>query len=158
MTWVLGIDPGGKETGVVILNSKDDVVYYHVVQRLGEPNVSAYARRVIAELTRACTPFPGVELLVAVEGVRPPNPHLGTTNVQGLLDAARVLAAIQAEWPDAIEVPPGGNGSGPINAYPECLRPTRGSGKGKDRLRHCRSAFDCALAGRRLARVREQTG
>jgi len=72
-----------------------------------------------------------------------------------------VLGAVLNEVPlhDAVErlvvVPPGRNGSGPMAAYPAKLRPKAGKGRGRDNLRHERSAWDVAGAARMIVRIRE---
>lgn len=145
---VVGVDPGHSETGIV-LRLGDELLEHSTVIRDDEPD-GRYVDRVNAvvntrsELHKNC--------LVAVEGVRAPNPHVGrVTNVTGLLGTAIVLGGVLAWWPDALVIPPGGNGSGPLAAYPEALRPTRGRGAGKDNLRHERSAWDVAGAALTLA-------
>ncbi len=82
--------------------------------------------------------------------------NVSFTNVSGLLGTAMVVGAVAGFFPNTIEVPPGGNGSGHMGAYPVELRPTRGKGAGGDNLRHMRSAWDVgATAGLLLRQSRQ---
>lgn len=148
-TWV-GIDPGGRYTGVVVRRG-NDLLDHRTYTRPGTDDLPerSFLRRLMLELMDL------VELhdaAVAVEGVQKPSPFMGKTgnvsfsNVTGILGTAAVWGAVMAILP-AVVIPPGGNGSGPMRAYPVELRPTTGKGAGKDKLRHERSAWDVAGAG-----------
>ena len=95
--------------------------------------------------------------LVALEAVLAPNVWNNGDRVilhpQAVMDTCTVAGHIagwatgqrlEVEW-----VRPGHNGQGFMGAYPGALRPTRGRGAGKDRLRHVRSAWDVAGAALR---------
>ena len=95
--------------------------------------------------------------LVALEAVLAPNVwnngHRVILHPQAVMDTCTVAGQIagwatgqrlEVEW-----VRPGHNGQGFMGAYPGALRPTRGRGAGKDRLRHVRSAWDVAGAALR---------
>jgi hypothetical protein len=109
-----------------------------------------YIRSIVLRLVRLVEEY-GAEV-VAVESVQKPSPFMGKSgnvsfsNVTGILGTAAVYGAVLAVLP-AVEIPPGGNGSGNLAAYPVELRPTRGSGAGKDKKRHMRSAWDVAGTG-----------
>ena len=101
--------------------------------------------------------------LVGIEDINPPSPHVRLINPRGLIDTATVIGAVLGRfsadaWVTAVLVPPGGNGSAPLAAYPTVLRPTRGQGKGHDVMRHCRSAWDVAGAAPALHRLENARG
>ena len=151
------MDPGGQETGLVLVVD-GKLAGHQVVQRKG----SSLQEWVVAVwdaqwdlLDKA--PGPGPEVLVCVEDVIAPNPHLGLIQVRGLLDAAAVLGVVLLDWGDVQVVPPDGHGSAPLRAYPpELVGPNEPRGTGV--LRHCRSAWDIAHAGVGLRALAERTG
>ena len=151
-TIVLGVDPGCRETGIV-LRVDDGVADFTVLERTdtaklpGGEYVACVIQRIDSMWTRAGQPT------VAVEGVNIPNPHLGMTNVGGQIGCAIVLGAVLGVFADAVVVPPGRNGSGPKAAYPDELWGPREGVAGKGRLRHCRSAFDVAGAALKLQAI-----
>lgn len=153
---VLGIDPGGAGTGLVLVNTGADAVLAHrLVEREDRDEVAAYLDRLttaIEELLAADAPVPE---LVAIEGLVEPSGHLGIANTRGLLDAAEALGWVRC-YCRGLPVPtiivrPGGHGAAPLNAYPSELASAR-ERKGTGRLRHVRSAFDVARAGAKLHR------
>lgn len=154
---VLGVDPGGQETGLVLVVD-GKLVAHEVVQRKG----SSLQEWVVAVWDAVCDvmeaePFGPFTVLVCVEDVNAPNPHLGLIQVRGLLDAAAVLGVVLANSKTVQLVPPGGHGSAPLRAYPpELVGPNEPRGTGV--LRHCRSAWDIAHAGVRLRALAERTG
>lgn len=144
----IGVDPGGAETGLVWVNAHGAYVDHRVLD-------TASSRRwqdIAAELEELVED-PGY--VVAVEDVRKPTPHLGIIAVGGLLRAATVLGIVVGIRLDAIVVPPAGLGSGPLAAYPDALRGPR-ERTGSGRLRHCRSAWDVALAAQRVLQVHDR--
>lgn len=154
---MVGIDPGSRHTGVVVRQG-DTLVDHLTLERLGKADMPdrVYLRQVVLTCVRLVEQH---DATVAVEGVQKPSPFMGKTgnvsfsNVTGILGTACVLGAVLALLP-AVVVPPGGNGSGQMLAYPIQLRPTRGKGAGGDKLRHERSAWDIAGAG--ITMVRQQ--
>jgi len=142
---VVGVDPGGRQTGVVTRRG-ERLFYGATVTR--EVPMPAYVAEVVDTIRRACGMAPGGDLLVvAVEGVNAPSPHLGLTNVAGLLDTAMVLGAVLHAYPEAVVVPPGGHGSAPLATYPSALV-GKGEVVGTGKRRHMRSAWDAAGAAR----------
>lgn len=155
MTAVVGIDPGGQSTGLVVRH-RDTLVAHTTVLRNKRP-MGWYLAEILDTASEyvslaANAAVEAGDWLVAVEGINDPNPHVRLTNVRGLIDTATVLGAVLGRWP-AVIVPPGGNGSGPLGAYPEALRPTRGQGRGRDALRHERSGWDVAGAALTVQRL-----
>ena len=147
---VVGVDPGGHETGIVVRRGSA-VAGGCVIARQPQDSDASY----IAAILEAVDGYlaDSNTTLVAVEGIVHPNPHVRMTNVDGLLDASKVFGAVVGRWPDAAIVDPAGNGSGPLASYPAELvgeRETTGSGGWR---RHLRSAWDVAGAAQHRLRI-----
>ena len=164
MRIVLGFDPGGRETGVV-LRHRDTLLAGDVVVRHDDLTMpdGTYTRDVTGTAVRMLERHGfgprSDELIVVSEGVRywPKKGKGAAPNLTGLLGAAIVHGAICERWPSTIVVPPGvGHGSFHESSYPAEIRPAR-HGKGKDRNRHARSAWDASHHGEtlHLQRIRE---
>lgn len=163
---VVGIDPGGRDTGIVAI-SPDGTVRTAAVTNPGEllPLPAGYLADVLAAVAELVA---GRHAIIRVEDVKRPNWHVAkdakrgaATNPTGLLATAQVLGAIRAVYRNAELVPPGGNGSKPLGAYPLALvgdreRTTPGwelkIGQGKKR--HLRSAWDIANYSRTTPKTR----
>jgi hypothetical protein len=155
---VVGVDPGGRQTGVVVRYGSDCLAA-DLVTRAG-PELfpgAAYLDEVAdaigglvvyAAHTAPAAGWP----LVAVEGVVHPSGHVRMINAAGLLGTATVLGAVLAHYPAALIVPPAKHGAGLRQAYPPSLWPPNDR-KGTGRCRHLRSAWDIAEAGAFLARL-----
>jgi hypothetical protein len=159
--WVLGVDPGAKATGVVVRYGNELAYGTTALRDKGEP-VEEYAAGVVklaAGITERFADTLVGRPLVAIEAVLAPNvwnngdravlhPQsvMDTCTVAGHIAGWATAERIEVEW-----VRPGHNGQGFMGAYPVALRPTRGKGAGKDRLRHLRSAWD--VAGAALLKV-----
>lgn len=159
---IIGVDPGGRQTGLVVrygdnclaadLVTRDGPELFpgadylaEVVDAIG--GLIVYASQDLPELADAAPPR------IAVEGVVHPSGHVRMINAAGLLGTATVLGAVLAMFPSAFVVAPAGHGAGPRSAYPLKLwPPTEKRGAGK--CRHLRSAWDIAEAGAFLARLR----
>jgi hypothetical protein len=143
---VLGVDPGGKWTGMVLRAHTGDVIVNVLGIRDDDEPIHEYGaamRETLFELGD------GHQIdAIALEGLTEPNPHMGMINVGGLLDTAVVYGAIGAwPWPVPVYiVEPGGHGSAPLAAYPGELIGEREK-KGTGVLKHCRSAWDIAGVG-----------
>lgn len=164
MTPVLAVDPGGRESGVVLRHGEALAGYAVVVRHdtLKIPD-GDYVTKVLD----VCSDLATDDSIVAVESVRfwpQEGNHVcpacrkrhdpRARNLQGLLGTAVVLGAVLARWPDAVVVAPGKRmGSLHDIAYPE---PIRATGKGKDLLRHCRSAWDLSFHGETLWKQRRR--
>lgn len=157
---VLGIDPGGKSTGCV-LRDGETLLDWQLVERDRE-TVDRWANRCV-DVAGHLVANLHVDL-VAIEGLNPPTPQMGTTSVLGLMDTATVIGAMLGWVADPafgakyLLVPPDRHGraaegygrTGLLAAYPDALvGPQETSGTG--RLRHVRAAWDVAAAA-----VREQ--
>jgi hypothetical protein len=174
---ILGIDPGGVDTGLVVRRG-DTVLEQLVVHRAKDetgprgvgvgPDYLARAEHDVRKL---------IELhdvdLVGLEGVVRPNPHvkrkgrnvvtdpapiIATAIVLGHLTAVAGSLGVAAVW-----VPPGKNGSLPLYAYPAELVSDAERRHGLNRvgdggiLRHARSAFDVAGTALVMSRLRAST-
>lgn len=152
---MVGVDPGGRWTGVVARDG-NRLLYAATVTR--SASMSEHIAEVDATIIRALAAVHRYQLLagktverpvVAVEGLNPPTPHLGMTSVAGLIETAQVLGGVLHAQPRAVIVAPGGHGSAPLSCYPPALvgeREVVGTGKS----RHMRSAWDVAGAHHRI--------
>ena len=154
--WVLGVDPGAQATGIVVRTGVELAYGTTAVRDKGE-TVELYALGVVHLVAGIKERFAEVldgRPLVAIEAVVAPSvwnngervvlhPQfvMDTCTVAGHIAGWATAQRLEVEW-----VRPGHNGQGFIGAYPAALRPTRGKGAGKDRLRHLRSAWDVAGA------------
>jgi hypothetical protein len=144
---VVGIDPGAATTGVVARHG-DTVHYAATVRRDG--NLRDYITEIGDTIDKATHALachthdnPIRTPLIAVEDLNEPTPHLGLTNLKGLIGTAKILGAILHRHPAAIVVPPGRHGSAPLTTYPPVLiGPRERAGTGT--RRHARSAYDVA--------------
>jgi hypothetical protein len=168
MTLVLGVDPGAAATGLVLADvgmsgsaSALRLQDWKVVKRSADMTLSDYVRAVLlaADLLGG---YLSASLL-AVEDVTPPNVwHEGKRQVlkpDYLIPMSAALGAFiawaQYEGVPCVLVPPGHNGSGPLSAYPpELVGPREKGLTGTGILNHCRSAWDVAKQGERMARAR----
>lgn len=157
---VLGVDPGGRHTGAVVRHGQQ--LLAHTVlevaadrEPLTRSHVLAVARQCSDLLWGVMEAGSWPSVLVAVEGLVDPNPHLGVINLRHLLGTATVLGGLLAwSWPMAtrvVTVRPGNNGSGLLAAYPPALVTDGERRKGLARkagdsalIRHARSAWDVA--------------
>lgn len=174
---VLGVDPGGVDTGMVVREC-DQVVYQLVAHRAADETgprgvgVGPEYLRQLTDCLEHLVEVYGVHL-VAIEGVVRPNPHVNRRNGRSVTDPGPIIATAivlghvhataTALGRDVVWVPPGRNGSLQLAAYPAQLVSDRERAKGLNRvgdsgiLRHARSAYDVAGAGLLLARLRAST-
>lgn len=183
MTTWLGIDPGGRDTGVIALDrargQAPRLISHETVTRTVDEDTVDQTRgvqvgpRYLAEVLDAvdraigtATAVTGGAPRVAVETVVPPNPHVtrrdgnSLTNPKDAIAAAIVLGAVLTRWPDAVRVPPSRNGRALLATYPPELvtRAERRLGLNRPaqhraKACHTRSAWDVALAGPGYARA-----
>ena len=157
---VLGIDPGGRNTGIV-LRDRDDLLGWQLAVRRSSARMvdGAYVRHVLGcALTvlrdAGLDPADRDAYIVAVEEVAWWPDRKTHRDQRGLYGTAMVLGAILARWPDAVIVDAGrGVANYHPQAYPEPIRPPV-NGAGKDRLSHVRAAWDHSLAGETVYRTR----
>lgn len=165
---VVGVDPGGRTTGIVAQVDGHPIFTSLVTRRdparpyppgVDDDGLARHIREVAATVETAIaaaamagdTRLAHLEIVVAVEDIVDPNPHLGVTALRGLLDTAQVLGHLRGVYPQAVLVRPRRHGSGPLSTYPKTLIGPRES-KGAGRFRHLRSAWDVARAAIPLIR------
>lgn len=152
---VVGVDPGGRNTGVVARRA-DQLLWAALERRQDSGPLPGqdYLADVIRTVERALEV--GAELttgdvILCAEEVSAPNPHLGLTNTTGVIGTAITLGGLMAYFEEVLLVPTGAHGSGPKEAYPPGLWGVREK-TGGGRFRHCRSAWDVAGAGALIVR------
>jgi hypothetical protein len=160
---IIGIDPGSRETGIVARCGDGTLAFHRLAVRTSTWDLPDTAdlcqvNEAVREVRAQAWYRIGEQqdTILAIEGLTHPNPHVGMANVLGALGTAMVLGAVLDCWPGAIVVPPGQHGAGPLGVYPAALRPTRGQGRGHDRLRHCRSAWDIAFTAEQTLRMQQR--
>jgi hypothetical protein len=149
---VVAIDPGGVETGIVVVQGRKLIAHKTVVGKLLDPH---YPGKVIAAVELAREALPGIA--IAMEDTTAPSAYidgkLKPVNLDGLRALERVVGAVLGRFSGVLLVEPASHGQGPLSAYPEPLRPARGAGKGQDGLRHVRAAWDVAKAAPMVAKI-----
>lgn len=154
---VTGVDPGGRFTGIVT-TSGNAVLSACVIRRTTGDKFpdSIYLNEVLAEIHAHEEEFEALALEGIVEPRgRNPDGEQMIMSAAGLIGTGMVYGAVLALWPDAVVVEPGGNGSLPDAAYPLEIQRGKRLGGPSD---HARSAYDVALAGEVLYRMRPRTG
>lgn len=163
---VIGVDPGARETGVAVLDVTDtpglgvapllDQCTIRRLDRDRPDQVPADYLDSVASILGLMieSHLPPTGGVVGVEGVRSPrgfaNGRRHTIDPAGIIGASITYGAILAALGDRHVVRrivrPAGNGHLlPLTAYPT---PLATNGKGTDKLRHVRSAYDVALMAR----------
>ncbi|EGD24683.1 hypothetical protein HMPREF0724_11801 [Prescottella equi ATCC 33707] len=161
-TVVLGIDPGGRSTGLCLIIGRD-VVEHQVVVNAAEkmlPIELTYVHEVLGAMaTMVERTALVVDVTIAVEDVVRPSWHMkgrAAADPSALLATAQILGACVAFDPTmrTVLVRPRGNGSRALGEYPTALVSAAERRKdgwrtriGTGQLRHARSAYDVALAG-----------
>lgn len=152
---ILGVDPGGTYTGWCVV-AGDEPEVFDLVSRSDGESITSFARAVARSLDRMGGVMDYLEG-VAIEGLVRVTPQVSDRPIDlyPTVEAGIVLGYVW-RWAEdrllrTVWVDPGGLGSLPLMAYPKMLvgpRETKGTGK----LRHVRSAYDVARAGRREVR------
>lgn len=155
MLTVLGIDPGGRNTGIVCRRG-EDLLGWTLCRRQGTARMPD--GRYLSEVRAACTAVleqAGLDYrdrdayVVGVEEVAwwPASKQArmagqAPRDQRGLYGTAMVVGGILTRWPAAIVVP---SGRGVANlhpgSYPAPIRPPV-NGEGKDRMKDVRAAWD----------------
>lgn len=155
---ILGVDPGARYTGVVIRDGDVPLLSTTLV-RPDDMSQTGWALHCVSELRKIVNQLPKVILPVAVEGVTAPKGFVrgrrAPLDPKDIMFAAVVLGAVIATWPDAVIIPPGGNGSQHITQYPPVLVGRRpkdlpGSTNGAGTRDHEQSAYDVAGKGAKV--------
>jgi hypothetical protein len=145
---VLGIDPGGRNTGIVLRDRDVLLGWQLAVRRSTAKQVDGpYIRHVLACALGLIADASPDDYIVAVETVAWWPDKGQHRNHTGLYGTAMVVGGILARWPDAVVVDAGrGVANLHPQAYPAAIRPPV-NGAGKDRLNHVRAAWDHSHAG-----------
>lgn len=162
-TVVLGIDPGGRSTGLCLITGREVVLHQVVVNDAEKmlPIALPYIHDVLGAMATITADLPrhGHGITIAVEDVVRPSWHMkgrAAADPSALLATAQILGAVLAFDPTmrTVIVRPRGNGSRALGEYPAALVSPGERRKdgwqtriGTGQLRHARSAFDVALAG-----------
>lgn len=150
---VLGIDPGARYTGIVL---RDGDTVLHATTLVRPDNLQEGSPEwllTVVERVRAilATCPPGTR--VGIEGIAAPKGFArgkqAAINPAPLVHAAAIYGAVLATIPDAVVVPPGGNGSQHLTHYPSVLQGRRpadlsGDSTGAGTRDHEQSAYDVA--------------
>lgn len=159
--WWIGVDPGGRWTGLALVNPHHQYVTGLCVTRVTDAPTrlgvgNDYLDAVCAGLQElrdhAVAADPQAVVMVALEDVAAPNPHLGITDPADIIRAAFVYGAVRRDYPGAVIVDLGENGSSFQAAYPPPLRKHRSPGATPGGFTsaerpHMRSALDVAHKG-----------
>lgn len=156
---VLGVDPGGRDTGLAVVDtsaggtSTPPLLASATVHRLDRGPLEQPGRAYLTDVLAASLDLVRrFEVkLIAVEAVRKPKGHAAgrkghLIDPAGLMGTAVVFGAVFGRsWTvPVIAIQPGGNGTYlPLGRYPAPIGTT---GKGNDKRRHERSAYDVAVA------------
>lgn len=145
---ICGVDPGGATTGIAVRDGHQlksaELVHRDAPDRAG---FMAYCGQVLD----AIEAHAGTNL-IALEDIHPPKGALGMINLHGVVDTAKLIGMILAQFPGVELVDPGGHGTAPLSAYPKQLvNPAEKVGTGQ--RRHARAAWDIAGAARASMRL-----
>lgn len=167
-TWV-GIDPGGRFTGIVVRQGSELLGWMLIRRELDEgalgvgPQYIAAVVGAVTNLKYAAGAAVAVEALNAPTGFR--NGKREPINPGHAMAAAMILGGVLAAFPHALLVPPGDNGAGSLSTYPDDLVTKRERIAGLNRkagdsadIHHCRSAWDVAGTAPRIAAARIRGG
>jgi hypothetical protein len=167
--WV-GVDPGARWIGICARRGVD-VLGWHVIDTHDlEPDATRPGRPTLEDIVNTIGEIvAGQPFRVAVEDVDPPNAHhngqVSIIQVEPLLRTAEVIGYVERAYPDAVRVPPRGNGSRTLASYPRCLVGNReyanavrkgallADAPQNSSLRHARSAYDVAGAAATAVRI-----
>lgn len=166
--WI-GVDPGAKRTGLVLRNGADclgwrTIVRAHTETEIGPgPEYWTAIETGINDLTNAAHHAGIPTPLLAIEGITRPKGFVGGkrefADPTSLIALGMTFAAIYNTHPEAVIIPPGGNGSGMLTTYPEQLITPgerrgglRRKALGNSLVSHARSAWDLAGLAPRVRR------
>lgn len=148
---VIGIDPGSRNTAIVVRDG-DQVILASTYVRIGNQDPVEYAFEVVDYIQGIRDQFPTIPM--GLEGIKDPKGFnrgkRAAINPKDIVRTGIVVGAVAVAWrKEIIMVPPGGNGSQDISQYPLALKGRRpktllGDSHGAGTRRHEQSAFDVA--------------
>lgn len=167
--WV-ATDPG--ETTAVIARDGDKAIAHELIHRaldewpghgIGPVFLAHVTTRIHDFRARVAEAYPGRVIRLAIEGVNVPggfkDGKRAFVHPRDLITVSLITGALIGEFPQAIIVPPGGNGSGLLASYPPEFVTPGELARGLDRQalqntkeRHLRSAWDVSLVAERISR------
>lgn len=157
---IIAVDPGGRHAGVIARRGPA-LLYAATVERATLDRLR-FVDELLETVDRAITEIRGEGLgldALAVEDVNPPTGHAPDRpghliDLEPIITTAVLLGSLLGAYAGVTVVPPGGHGSGPLEAYPaELVGPTERHGRYGKR-RHVRSAWDVAGAAALILRAR----
>jgi hypothetical protein len=153
---VVGVDPGGRMTGIAARCGATHLGHELVIRRTrGIFPGPAYLVEVCERVYAWTLAWPGVPVTLAIQGVHERQRRRRDVEERddqggGLIALGQVVGALEVCFPDALLVAPDGHGRNLLATYPEELvepdELARLTGDGP--LQHCRSAWD--VAGRAI--------
>lgn len=159
---ILGIDPGSRNTGLVV-RQRDDLLAWALEVRADRGRLpdGRYVRAVLGRCSlllrdAGIDPADRDAYVVGVEGIAywPERDGARRRNQDHLYGTAIVVGGVLARWASAYLLD---SGRGVANlhpqAYPAAIRPPV-NGQGKDRLNHVRAAWDHSHATETVAHIR----
>jgi hypothetical protein len=124
---IIGIDPGATNVGVSVRDGDKVLVSSTFVRPDGMPPVKwavLVAKRVHDEIV---SKYP--DALIGIEGVTVPNAYnMGKKNLMSpkyIIWTGIVVGALASQYPTAVIIRPGKNGSQELSSYPESLKGRR---------------------------------
>lgn len=157
---VMGVDPGSKRTGVVVLDidGRDvNVVHRAVLARTDAESIDEYAESCAMQIIPVI--LDKKPAIVGVEAFKAPSPFRGMVAPLQLVETSFMVGHTYRACYCAgttVLVEPGGHGDHPISTYPDALvGPRETTGTGKSPWQHARSAHDVALAAVGTHRLKE---
>jgi hypothetical protein len=147
---IIGIDPGATNVGVSVRDG-NDVLHSSTYVRPEDMPPTAWAVTVAQRVhEEVVMNYP--DALIGIEGVTVPNAYnMGKKNLMSpkyIIWTALVVGALASQYPYAVIVRPGKNGSQDLSMYPEVLkgrRPKDLAGVSEAGTRnHEKSAYDIA--------------
>jgi hypothetical protein len=146
-----GVDPGARYTGISVIDNNLKVLLSSTLVRPLDVDINTWARFVVDEVDKIISVFPYVVL--GVEGTSDPKGFKGgrraAINPKDIIKTGIIVGGLILTYRDAVIIKPGGNGSAPIEFYPQVLtgrRPAELPGSNNDAgtRNHERSAYDVA--------------
>jgi hypothetical protein len=118
-----GVDPGARYTGISIIDNNNNVLLSSTLVRPLDIDINTWARLVVDEVDKIISAFPYVVL--GVEGTSDPKGFKGgrraAINPKDIIKTGIIVGGLILTYRDAVIIKPGGNGSAPVEFYPEVL-------------------------------------
>lgn len=150
----VGIDPGSRYTGVVVIDANEKILASWIFVRPElEKDFVVWSRDLINIIDKeVISLFP--DALIGIENVTDPKGFKGgahsAMNPKDIIRTAQILGAMSMHYKDAVYISPANNGSQSPDYYPPELSGRRpkdliGSNNRAGTRRHEKSAYDVAM-------------